>query len=93
MRESRRSLDHLRPVSSPREAAEPAVSAKQPFESLRIRADFDPQDGGSDPFVTSAEARSIASGPMTPQMATISECRYRWLRLRDLNLLICADRG
>jgi hypothetical protein len=24
--------------------------------------------------------------PITPQMATISECRYRWLRLRDLNL-------
>ena len=23
----------------------------------------------------------------TPQIATISECRYRWLRVQDLNLL------
>jgi len=27
------------------------------------------------------------------QTATISECRYRWLRVQDLNLLACADRG
>jgi len=26
-------------------------------------------------------------------LATINECRSRWLRFRDLNLLICADRG
>jgi hypothetical protein len=37
--------------------------------------------------------KDIITKARTRQMATISECRYRWLLVRDLNLLICADRS
>ncbi len=33
------------------------------------------------------QAEYVPDAPVTLQMATISECRYRLLRLRDLNLL------
>jgi hypothetical protein len=33
----------------------------------------------------------IAVGPITPQMATTSECRYRLLRVPDLNLFSIAS--
>jgi hypothetical protein len=33
-------------------------------------------------------AAPVEWGPITLHMATISECRYRWLRVPDLNLSI-----
>jgi hypothetical protein len=39
-------------------------------------------------YVPLEELKSIKNSKGDPgQMATISECRYRWLRVRDLNLL------
>jgi hypothetical protein len=55
-----------------------AAFSKCALISLDNQADFD----SVIPFDS-----CVAVRPITPQMATISECRYRWLRLRDLNLI------
>ena len=60
--------------------AESAVSSENPLKSLGIRPDFDPPYGCSNPPTK------------PPQMATISECRYR-LRVPDLNIPGIASRS
>jgi hypothetical protein len=71
--------------------AKSADSSENQLKSLRIRTDFDSKIRRFGSFRPERPNRSRLShstrGPIAPQMATISECRCRWLRVPATKLI------